>query len=125
MNIDGHWLLVPDRTAPRDARRAVGTWAARRGLDHEVSHDLLLVTNEMVTRAVSHARRPVGLSVRAGTDSVTVRVTDSGQGVPHPGSAEPGTTSGRRLTFVRALSLAWGVHPTPTGKTVWARLPFA
>ncbi len=121
MNIDAPWVLAPDRKAPRAARRCVERWAVQRGVDSEDSHSLLLVTSEMVTNAVTHAAGPVGLSVHAGPDTVTVRVTDAGHRDLQRPPRQPGSTGGRGLSIVRALSLAWGVNRRPGGKTVWAR----
>ncbi len=123
MSTDAHWLLPPDPTAPRDARRLVEEWAAHRGVGGGVSHDLLLVTSELVTNAVVHARGPVGLSVRSGQDTVTVRVTDAGSKDLAQASTHPGSTTWRGLTIVRNLSSAWGVRRRRRGKTVWATLP--
>ncbi|MEO6413688.1 MAG: ATP-binding protein [Pedococcus sp.] len=123
MSDDGHWLLAPNLRAPREARQLLRDWAAGRGTDGEAAHILALVATELVTNAVVHARGPVGLSVRADPDAVTVLVTDAGEGRLRPHTEHGSAPNGRGLTIVRALALEWGVHRRPGGKTVWARVP--
>ncbi|SDP40998.1 Anti-sigma regulatory factor (Ser/Thr protein kinase) [Pedococcus dokdonensis] len=118
-----HWLLAPDLTAPRHARRVLREWAARRGTAISDPHTVALVATELVTNAVLHARGPVGLSISIDNQNITLRVTDAGNGHLRPSPGDDGAPTGRGLTIVRALAVDWGVHRRPGGKTVWARVP--
>ena len=50
-------------------------------------------------------------------------MSDGGEGRPRLLSPSPRELSGRGLRIVEAMSDAWGVQPTSTGKTVWFTLP--
>jgi len=85
----------------------------------------LLLTSELVTNAILHARTPVELSVVVEGDKVLVCVGDrlevSDALVAHDHSrTRPG---GRGLALVADLSSAWGTHAHVGGKTVWFVLP--
>ena len=41
---------------------------------------------------------------------------------PRRGTTAPDATTGRGIALVEALSAAWGVQSSPTGKTVWCRV---
>jgi anti-sigma regulatory factor (Ser/Thr protein kinase) len=86
--------------------------------DHDIA---VLLTSELVTNAVLHARTPVQVSVLPGDGAVLVCVGDRLAGspalTPRPPSGErPG---GRGLALVNDLSDSWGSTAYPEGKTVW------
>jgi anti-sigma regulatory factor (Ser/Thr protein kinase) len=95
--------------------------------------DVRLVTSELVTNAVVHARAPLAVSVACTGKLVLIEVTD--------GSKEFGPVTrsgwwraifGRQhrsdhhggfgLALVQAVALRWGWEATREGKTVWAIL---
>jgi anti-sigma regulatory factor (Ser/Thr protein kinase) len=80
-----------------------------------------LLTSEVVTNVVLHARTPCRLELaRLGDGAVRVAVTDHAGGEPAAEHAEPTATRGRGLALVDALATRWGVLPAePAGKTVW------
>ena len=88
---------------------------------HEVD-DLCLVTSELATNAVVHARTSFGVVVGLMDHSIVVEVTDGSDVLPvlerYPSRCE----SGRGLLLVDALSQRWGADLVPAGKTVWAVL---
>lgn len=114
--------------------------AARHAAAHALTHwgvagseveDAALVVSELVTNAVRHGRVPGRLvELRLVYDlekSVTVEVSDTGDGRPSPDAAPPAAVpasaeSGRGLPLVAALAAEWGVRDRVVGKTVWARL---
>jgi hypothetical protein len=51
-----------------------------------------------------------------------VEVTDSSPALPQHRNYGPDATTGRGIALVEALSTAWGVESSPTGKTVWCRV---
>lgn len=80
---------------------------------------LVLLTSELVTNVVAHARTTCHLGVELLPDVVRVSVSDE-SGVPlAPRKATDEAESGRGLALVETLSTNWGVIERPAGKTVW------
>ena len=98
---------------PAAARRA-RRWMS--GLDlplpDDQIHDLVLLTNELVTNSVVHARGRGQISVRVEVqaDTVRVQVSDPGEGPggPRVRNARPLDTSGRGLSVVGEVASRWG-----------------
>jgi anti-sigma regulatory factor (Ser/Thr protein kinase) len=90
-------------------------------LDDDRRMTVELLTSEVVTNVVLHARTPCRLELaRLGDGAVRVAVTDQGGGEPAAERAEPTAIRGRGLALVDALATRWGVVPAePAGKTVW------
>ena len=82
-----------------------------------------LLTSEIVTNAVMHARSELDLKVDCLRDCVRVCVHDRGEGVPVRRHVSIEATSGRGLALVDTLASRWGVDPEPPGKTVWFEVP--
>lgn len=84
-----------------------------------------LLTSELVTNALLHARSAVQVRVRVGASSVRVEVHDDADRLPSL-MAEPGHAfAGRGLHIVDALAGSWGADPGPAGgKAVWFELPY-
>jgi anti-sigma regulatory factor (Ser/Thr protein kinase) len=78
-----------------------------------------LLTSEIVTNAVMHARSVLDLKVDCLHDCVRVCVHDRGEGVPVRRHVSIEAASGRGLALVDTLASRWGVDPEPPGKTVW------
>jgi two-component sensor histidine kinase len=82
---------------------------------------VLLLTSELVTNAVIHARTAieVGISVTSSAVLITVHDEDLGRAP----MAIPGREGGRGLELVRALAEDTATeHHAGAGKTVWFRL---
>jgi anti-sigma regulatory factor (Ser/Thr protein kinase) len=92
-----------------------------RGQSAAVLEAAELMTSELVTNCVRHARTDFELSVRPG-EEVRVEVRDSGDGRPVPRSPGARDASGRGLRIVEAMSDEWGVIDGASGKTVWFSL---
>lgn len=88
----------------------------------ELADTAELLTSELVTNAVVHAKTAMRLDVRANDDGVVVAVEDSGEGVPAVYDANPRDLGGRGLMLVAELSQDWGVEPRSGHKRVWFRL---
>ncbi|HWG94087.1 MAG TPA: ATP-binding protein [Mycobacteriales bacterium] len=91
-------------------------------LDEDVTDALLLMTSELVTNAVIHARTAIELGVTVSRESVLVTVHDQDLARPaqQPYSDRDG---GRGLDLVRALSEQYAVERhEDDGKTVWFRV---
>jgi anti-sigma regulatory factor (Ser/Thr protein kinase) len=82
-----------------------------------------LMTSELATNSVRHARSDFELAILISRREIRVEVSDQGEGQPVPRSPTPREWSGRGLQIVLELSDAWGVSPTPNGKLVWFTLP--
>jgi anti-sigma regulatory factor (Ser/Thr protein kinase) len=83
-----------------------------------------LLTSELVTNAVVHARSDIELVMRCEDGRVRIEVVDRCEDPPVRRSATPEQTSGRGLALVDALALSWGVNPLPeAGKSIWFEVP--
>lgn len=106
----------PQATAVRSARRFV---RAHAGIDGDRGADLELITSELATNAVLHARTPFEVRVRAVDGHLRVEVADGSPALPvvkEHGSEAP---TGRGLKILDAIADRWGVDPTDDGKVVW------
>lgn len=108
-----------DLLSPRAARLDL-----RSALEQRMEPDALatveLLTAELVTNAVQHARSTAQVTAAVTPRGLRIAVTDGGPGVPtvcHDGPDE--AEHGRGLALVERLSSAWGVEPAPVGKAVW------
>jgi anti-sigma regulatory factor (Ser/Thr protein kinase) len=106
--------LVPSRTAPTEARRALEGISTR--LDHDLSERAGLVISELVTNSLKHADlsepQRIELSVSVRPEFVRIDVTDPGDGFEpvalRPGDDENGV-GGWGLWVVDQLTDRWGV----------------
>ena len=81
-----------------------------------------LMTSELATNCVRHAHTDFELAIHS-RGQIRIEVRDTGNGRPRVLSPTPQERSGRGLRIVEALSDAWGIVPSPKGKTVWFTLP--
>ena len=81
-----------------------------------------LLTSELATNAVLHARSGFRVRVRAGPDSVRVEVVNDEPELLLA-MREPSARGGRGLRLVQELSLDWGVESTRDEKIVWFEVP--
>ena len=82
----------------------------------------MLLTTELVTNAVIHARSPVGVTVKLAEGRLRVEVADQGPGALIMRQPVPGDMHGRGLRLIEALSSAWGTSSDEQGKLVWFEL---
>ncbi len=83
-----------------------------------------LLTSEVVTNAVVHARSPVEVALLVSGGSLVVEVTDESDELPLLEPSKAGLNDhGRGLWLVSDMSNQWGVIENDSGKTVWFRLP--
>ena len=115
-----HVLLPAHPKSAGIARAFVTAQLDLRGLTDEVDA-IQLVTSELVTNAIRHARTPFTVTVQGDLSGVRLMVRDDD---PMMDSAEPDflmSLGGRGLRIAEAFSDAWGVDHAPDGKTVWAQ----
>ena len=79
----------------------------------------LLLTSEVVTNAVVHARTKLSLIVVVDRARVRVEVCDEEDRGPELRHATEDDMSGRGIMLFEMLSTAWGVQPRQGGKCVW------
>ncbi|GAA2704955.1 SpoIIE family protein phosphatase [Micromonospora olivasterospora] len=122
--------LPADRRTPAAARALVRSVLAAAYLD-DLLNEALLLTTELTTNAVEHARTELDIEVVADDVGLTVTVSDFAPGTVDElnvgvrnDSAEIGEVSerGRGLLLVDHFASRWGTTYLPTGKGVWFRL---
>ncbi|MEU9824921.1 SpoIIE family protein phosphatase [Micromonospora chersina] len=122
--------LPADRRTPAAARALVRSVLAEADL-HELLNEALLLTTELTTNAVEHARTELDIEVEADPAGLTVTVTDFASGpVDELLVGVRNTTSditevaerGRGLLLVDHFASRWGTTYLSTGKGVWFRL---
>jgi anti-sigma regulatory factor (Ser/Thr protein kinase) len=80
------------------------------------------VLTELAANAALHAHSEYTVHLRLESECLVVEVTDSSPAMPQHRYYGTGATTGRGIALVEALSVAWGVEASPTGKTVWCRV---
>jgi len=80
---------------------------------------VLLLTSEVATNAVVHARTPFTVEVGRSDRTVRVSVSDRSGFLPVQLSAMPADEHGRGMGLVAALSTDWGIEHRDVGKGVW------
>lgn len=130
---DEHVRLVrlpADPRTPAAARALVRSLLAEADLA-ELTNEALLLTTELSTNAVEHARTDLDLEVVADRGGLTVTVSDFARGpveeltigVRNEGSDIADIAErGRGLLLVDHFASRWGTTYLPAGKGVWFRL---
>ena len=92
-------------------------------LPAETQDALVLLTSELVTNAVLHARTPIEVGITIAEDAVLVTVHDLDLARPEQAAYAP-REGGWGLGLVGALASASSLDPHPEGgKTAWFTLP--
>jgi len=120
------WVLRlwPDVGHVREARRfvrdVVAPWGAG-SLD-----EVAVMTSEVVTNAMVHARSHVTVRVRHAGAFGRVEVHDDSTEIPKPQPLDFNRSGGNGLIILDALATKWGVNSTADrGKVVWFEFPIA
>ncbi|MFC6018789.1 SpoIIE family protein phosphatase [Plantactinospora solaniradicis] len=122
--------LPADRRTPAAARALVRSVLADAGLE-ELLNEALLLTTELSTNAVEHARTELDIEVVADESGLTVTVSDFAAGPIDDVTARPKndltdisqvSERGRGLLLVDHFATRWGTTHQATGKGVWFRL---
>ncbi|MFB7241191.1 ATP-binding protein [Streptomyces populi] len=106
-------------------RRIVSAQLRYWHLDPLIDRAALGVT-ELLSNVHRHARpdKICTVEIELLLDRLTVSVHDHDPRLPVIREADPGSTSGRGLAMVAAVSESWGVRPDgESGKVVWFTLP--
>ena len=114
--------LSAEASSAGTARRFVSDVLRNRGME-DLADVAALLTSELVTNAVLHARSAIVLEVRCSSPCVRIQVRDTSsepavRRVGRPSAAVPG----RGLQLVGALAVSWGSQTDARGKCVWFEL---
>ena len=82
----------------------------------------MLLTSELVTNAVLHARSRPELKLRLTRDRLWVGVADTTPISPVRKRYGPEAATGRGLLLVERMAAAWGTSVSEQGKVVWFEL---
>jgi anti-sigma regulatory factor (Ser/Thr protein kinase) len=110
------------------ARGRIGADLRQAGLSATALADAALVTSELLSNAILHARPLPDTRVRVSwilsATTVEIIVSDGGSAT-RPRAARPSLSSigGRGLGIVEHLCSSWGVRADERGTTVWAVVP--
>ena len=115
---------VSELEAAREIRRmrAAAVQAAVAAGRGDLDGDVALVVTELVTNAMLHAGGTTGVVVRPGGGGVVIEVSDASPVPPVFARESDDDLTGRGMRIVSRLSARWGVHPTESGKTIWAEV---
>ncbi|MGO1056011.1 STAS domain-containing protein [Crossiella sp. CA198] len=113
------WYL-PEAGACRQAREAVGQACATWRVE-ELAEAAVLVANELVANAVSHAGTALQLTVAMRGSYLCLSVRD-GSAAPPVLARRPARAGGQGLVLISKLATAWGHLSAVDGKVVWATL---
>jgi anti-sigma regulatory factor (Ser/Thr protein kinase) len=113
--------LPPEPPSAVAARHFVAD--ALRGLPCDVREVAVLLTSELVTNVIVHARTPLRVDVDVELPTLRVAVADDAARTPTLRRTHDARLTGRGMNLVESLADEWGVDPTPSGKSVWFRLP--
>lgn len=124
--------LAPVPASARMARDAVRDVLADSSATQTVVDTTVLLTSELVTNAIQHARSNAVLDVRVEDDLVRVEVSDLDPRRPRAYAGDPELAErGRGLGLVDMCATRWGVDPlgatgsgTWVGKTVWFEVAY-
>jgi anti-sigma regulatory factor (Ser/Thr protein kinase) len=112
-----HLELNPEPRSAGAARRFVlGCLGA---LDDETAGTLELLTSELVTNAILHARTPLVLGVARSGDRIVVCVEDRDLVRPEQQPYSDDRIDGRGIVILEALADRWGIATHERGKAVW------
>jgi anti-sigma regulatory factor (Ser/Thr protein kinase) len=112
-----HCELPATARSVTQARRFVVDALASWHLDG-LADTAALLTSEVVTNAVLHARTAMELVVRRLDDGVSVEVSDGSRQRPRGRQADADATNGRGLELLALLASDWAVDLNRAGKTV-------
>jgi len=115
-------VLPPVPPSVSAARRFVAAALRRHHAVPEVIDTACLLTSELVTNALVHARSRVKLTVSVLGRRVRVEVGDASEAQPRPRAIVDDATTGRGLHIVEAMATRWGSSATADGKRVWFEL---
>lgn len=114
--------LPHDATLARVARRFTRGVLDDWGVPEDLADKVLLVTSELASNALLHARPPFLLNISTTGEAVRVSVHDGVGLTPALRNYSRLAVTGRGLRLVALTSDEWGVRAVGAGKEVWAEV---
>ena len=115
------WRLPATARSVPEARRQVARTLHEWALDG-LSDTAILLTSELVTNAVLHARTDVVVTVVREAHGARIAVTDGSPLPPSLRRHSMTSTTGRGVQLLDQLADTWSADADGDGKTVWFRL---
>lgn len=115
------WAFLPVPKAVPALRRFVAEVLTGWG-EESLVDDAVLVTSELATNAIGHARSPFHASVARSDRTVRITIEDAGPGSATSRVVTSEDSSGRGILIVEVLAERWGIEARPEGKAIWAEL---
>ena len=110
--------LTPDASSVRNGRQFVASILNEWGLD-ELAETAVLLTSELLTNSVLHARTDIALTVQRRDDtSVDICVRDGSRHTPRRRRHAHDATTGRGIELLERLAQEWAVTTDEGGKTI-------
>lgn len=110
--------LAPDASSVRSGRRFVASVLNEWGMA-ELAETAVLLTSELLTNSVLHARTDISLTVqRRGDASVDICVHDGSRHTPRRRRHAHDATTGRGIELLERLAQEWAVTTDEGGKTI-------
>ena len=110
--------LEPVASSAAAARRTVQRVLTEWGLRH-LEEPVVLLTTELVSNGVRHARTELVLSMHFDGSCLRVSLFDEAIGMPAMTKQDDVANRGWGLRLVDTVASNWGTTVEPTGKTVW------
>ena len=111
--------LAPVAASARSARRCMSRALDDAHVERDVIDTVVLLTSEVVTNAVLHARSPIEVTVEIGSHLVRVHVSDHLPGLRD--EADRSRHGGRGFVLLAGMASHWGISQSAyaPGKSVW------
>lgn len=109
--------LPPVAASVREGRRFVTSLLQSWALD-ELVETTALLTSELLTNSVLHARTTIRLSIVGGDGCVEVHVRDGSRQGPRRRRHARDATTGRGVELLERLATSWDVSFDDNGKSV-------
>src|SRR5437588_8681276 len=109
--------LPPTARSTTEARRFVMAAVDEWGLD-ALRDTAALLTSEVVTNSVLHARTDIDVTVTRLADGIAIEVSDGSRRAPVRRVQTDDSTTGRGVDLLQQLAGEWDVSVHPEGKTV-------
>ncbi len=113
--------LPADPASVSRARRFVAD-ALRDEVDDDLFDAAMVITSELTTNAMLHARTGFEVVIRFDETGLRLEVHDGNPRLPRRKRHSESSATGRGIVLVESLATVAGAEQTPTGKVVWAVL---
>ncbi len=113
---------LPAEPASVGAARRLVARALRGVVDDDLLDVALVITSELTTNAMLHARTSFEIAVRRDSTGLRIEVQDGNPRLPRRKRYSEQSATGRGLVLVESLASLAGAEQNERGKVVWAVL---